>query len=88
MSNVVPLPGHPLCPAPGQSDPKIVRQLERLLEEAKDGQIVAFAYCLYRPTDITAHGWTYGAFGFHLASAIMSLQHGYCELLSSGEKDL
>jgi hypothetical protein len=77
--------GHPIPPPSGQPNEDIVAQLEDLLKQAKDGQILAFAYCLYRPADITGFGWNPGAFGFHLASAIMSLQYGYAGFLKGVE---
>lgn len=81
MGNVVTLPGHPLLPAKGEVNHEIVSELKRLLQEAEDGQIVSFAFALYRPIDMTSYGWVHGAFAFHLSSAIMSLQHAFCGLL-------
>lgn len=85
MGNVVPLNGN--LPIKGEPDPAIVEQIENLLQEAKDGWIVSFAYAYYWPTDCTGHGWCVGAYGFHLAAAILTLQHAFCEMLAERATD-
>jgi len=86
MGTVTSLPGHPLPPEAGEPNEKIVARLELLLRQAKDGQILAFAYCLYRPSDRTSHGWINGAFAFHLAAAILAMQHAFCRLALEAEE--
>lgn len=45
---------------PGKADADIVETLERLLDEARQGDITAIAYAVVRPDEIGT-GWTGGA---------------------------
>lgn len=87
MGTVTSLTGHPLPLKEGEPNDKIVASLEMLLQQAKDGQILAFAYCLHSRSDRTGHGWITGAFAFHLAAAVLSLQHAFCRMLLEGAED-
>ena len=62
---------------PGQANPDIIADIERLLSHAKSGNLTAIAYCtVYRDTKGT--GWA-GNMGTRdaLAATIAMLQHRY-----------
>jgi hypothetical protein len=74
---VVPLLGHPIPLKQGESDERIVQQLEKLLDDARSGKMRALAYCAYWSVDQVSFGWTYGAYAFHLGAAVMALNVAY-----------
>lgn len=72
MSKVVSLKGAPL---PDTADPDVIEGLEKLLEEARRGEIVAFGYAVVRPSS-QATGWRGGEgvnkFMLHSAAALLT----------------
>jgi len=60
----------------GQPDPEIIAMLERLLENAKSGDIRAMAYAAHDGGDLAFIGWECGAFFHQLVSACALLNHG------------
>ena len=62
---------------PGNPNPDIVMEIERLLDEAKSGDLTGFAYCTIR-NDNKGTGWS-GNAGTRdsLGAAIMMLHHRY-----------
>lgn len=78
MGEVKAYPGQTVITTSGnEPDEAIVAKLEKLLQAAKDGQILAFGYCLYNRVDQTQHGWVTGGYGFHLSAAISYFHHAF-----------
>lgn len=71
---VISLKGGPL---PGEVNPEIVTRLEMLLEQAKSGSLIGFAYATVRTNDVSASGWDGMACRNSLGMAINFLQHRY-----------
>lgn len=74
MSNVVAFQD---CIPPGEANPEIVADLERLLSEAKAGDLIGLAYCTIRD-DSKGTGWN-GNAGTRdaMGMAIAMLFHRY-----------
>lgn len=85
MNNIIALSGHPIPKAVGEPNEDIINKLEYLLGEAKDGRILAIGYCAYRVTDDIQRGWVPGAYGFHLAAAVMALNDAYSHFINGGQ---
>lgn len=75
---------------PGQVDPEIVELLEDLLDQARKGEFIAFAYALVGPQaqgpGALSTGWEGATFtSFMLSAAISTLSHRYhADLVFSG----
>ena len=71
---------------PGQPCEAIVETLERMLAEAKRGDITAIAYATVRGNGVIGTGWD-GEDGarYPVASAVMMLHHRYAEAMLSGD---
>lgn len=71
-SKVVSFKGTPI---PGTAHPDVIEGLEKLLEEARRGEIVAFGYAVVRPSS-QATGWRGGEdmnkFLLHSAAALLT----------------
>ena len=82
MSQIIAFKGGSI---PGVADPDIVAELERLLEEAKSGDLQAIAYCTVRD-DEKGTGWV-GMAGTRdsIAASIAILQFRYCAQMLEGE---
>lgn len=79
---------------PGEADPEIVATLERLLEDARSGALVGFAYATVRNESGAVNNWALGTgwdgssadgLRYRLGSAIHMLDHRYCEGMLNGE---
>lgn len=72
---------------PGEPNKNIIDELERLLAEAKAGQLDAIAYCAVRQRTIGT-GWAGGSGARSaISSAILMLSHRYAgALLMEGEE--
>ena len=63
---------------PGAANPDMVKTLERLLDEAKRGEIIGFAYATALPNDSQGSGWEGTAAASHqLLTAVTMLHHRY-----------
>lgn len=71
---VISLKGGPL---PGKPNPDIIASLERLLEQAKAGDLIGLAYATVRTNDVSASGWDGMSCRNSLGMAISYLQHRY-----------
>lgn len=72
---------------PGEANPDIVEILEKLLEEAKSGELRGLAYCTVKLNNVLGTGWA-GSDGtrYLLGAATGMLAHRYSgALLESGE---
>lgn len=83
MSKVVAIHGHTIKGAP---NPDVIEELERLLEDARRGDLEAIAYCTVYP-DSKGTGWAGGS-GTRdaVAAAIMMLQHRYAAAILEPEE--
>lgn len=74
------------CIPPGEVNPDLVADLERLLEDAKAGQLRGIAYATTLTTGAAATGWCGSDGARHpLAGAIMMLHHRYGAALLEDE---
>lgn len=72
---------------PGEANPDMVATIERLLEQAKSGELRGFAYATFAIGDITGTGWEGSDGSRHpISSAIAMLQHRYTEALLAGDE--
>jgi hypothetical protein len=63
----------------------VVETLERLLADAKSGNLRAIAYAVVRTQNVQATGWDGAAGTRHpMSGAIMILAHRYAEALHAG----
>jgi hypothetical protein len=81
MGDVRALPGHPIAVPDGKPNEEIVMKLERLLERAKSGEILALGMCTYNRTDNISVYVAPGAYGFHLVAAIKALSYKYDKIM-------
>lgn len=66
----------------GEANPEIVETLERLLEEAKSGELRGIAYASCKVGDVTATGWNGSDGSRHpLSTAIAVLNSRYSRAL-------
>lgn len=66
----------------GDANPEIVETLERLLEEAKSGELRGIAYAACKVGDVTATGWNGSDGSRHpLSTAIAVLNSRYSRAL-------
>jgi len=71
---------------PGQPNPDMVETIERLLEDAKSGELRGFAYAAFKNGCLTVTGWEGSDGSRHpLSSAIAMLQHRYTAALLGGD---
>ena len=79
MSNIIKLGANVL---PGEPDTDLIETLERLLEDAKSGNIRALAYATVCESEVLGSGWT-GVAGtrYHLGSSVLMLQSRYASSL-------
>lgn len=71
---------------PGQPNPDMVAEVERLLERAKSGELRGLAYATFATGDITGTGWVGSDGSRHpLSSAIAMLSHRYAAALLGGD---
>lgn len=83
--SVVSIHGHSI---PGEPEPGVVEDLERLLQEAKDGSLTAVAYAAVKASGAQATGWAGGSGTRHpLGTAIMMLSHRYAGGLLEGRPE-
>ena len=81
--NVIPLLGGR---KPNEPSKDIIASLERLMKQAKAGELIGFAYATVREGDFTATGWNGESGTRHqLTTAIASLNHRYVEALLAGD---
>lgn len=81
--NVTPLFGGP---APGETCPKIIEDLRRLLEQAERGEVRGLAYAVARGSDFADHGYHFHSGGlFALAAGVMALHHHIADHLAEGD---
>lgn len=83
MSKIVAFAGNIV---PGEANPDIVADVERLLIEARSGELTAIAYCTVRG-DSKGTGWA-GNAGTRdaIGAAILMLQHRYAAGLLDWEQ--
>lgn len=70
MSNIASLHGNPIAT---EVNPELVETLERLLNDARDGKIVALAYTAATRQETYHTGWTDTPDGISLGSGILAL---------------
>ena len=72
---------------PGEPSAIVIETLERLLADARRGEVIGFAYAIVRPNGEQATGWDGEGGSRHtVASAIMMLNHRYATaLLKKGD---
>ncbi len=81
--NVTPLFGGP---APGETCPRIVAELRRLLEQAERGELRGLAYAVARGSHSADHGYHYSTGGlFALAAGVTALHHHIAAHLAEGD---
>lgn len=74
MSNVASLRGLPVANQPNED---LITELERLLQEARDGKIVAMAYATCIVSGGYGSGWTSQPDGHSLGTGIIGLMHRF-----------
>lgn len=76
-AEVIPVPGLAAVTDFHAPDPEIVEACERLLQWAKEGEIVSLAYVSVRRGSVVGTGWTLGASGsmHNLNSGASMLSH-------------
>ena len=78
MSKVVAINGHTV---PGEPNSDIIDELERLLDQARSGDLDAIAYCTVRK-GCAGTGWVGGSgMRYPIGAAVMMLHHRYGEAL-------
>lgn len=72
-----------------ESNAEIVEELERLLDEAKRGEIIGLAFALERPGSYTAHGWKRSPLGngHVMCAAIRYLDHRFTAGMVEGSTE-
>lgn len=84
MGDVTALHGNHVATQNGEANEEIIAALEDLLEKAKSGHLRAIAWCTYTTVDTMSSGWHQDVYGFHLAAAIMALNHEYASAMTFG----
>lgn len=74
MSNVASLRGLPIST---EVNAELVEELDRLLQEARDGRIVAMAYATCVVSGGYGSGWTSQPDGHSLGTGILALMHRF-----------
>ena len=74
MTNVTSLHGHPVAV---EVNEEVIETLERLLQEARDGQILGLAYAAAQHGDKSSCGWTNCPDGVSLGTGILGLSYRF-----------
>lgn len=76
---VVPLFGMGPCAAVGEPDPRVVAELEELLEAARRGEVHGVAFAVVDPAGKTWCYWAGRAFAGAMLQAVTRLFYRYCK---------